>query len=52
MAPNTKSTDKLDQNRLKKQIADDEGVRNSVDDVLTHKDTDDQAMEDTHEELP
>ncbi len=46
------SKDNRDDNRLKKQIADKDGVRNTVDEVLTHKDTDDLPMEDGHERLP
>jgi hypothetical protein len=42
----------LDQHRLKKGIADKDGVRNADDDILTQKDTDSLSNEDTHEELP
>ena len=44
--------DELDQARLKKQIADGEGMRNAVDDVLTHENAEALTTEDTHEELP
>jgi len=44
--------DKLDHTRLKKQIVDTEGIRNAVDDVLTHQTTADLPLEDTHEDLP
>lgn len=41
-----------DDKRLKKQIADKDGVRNTVDDIPTRKDTDNLPMEDEHEKLP
>ncbi len=44
--------DKVDDKRLKKQIADTDGARNAVDDVLTHKNTDVLPMEDEHEQRP
>jgi superfamily II RNA helicase len=51
---NVKSTNEneLDHARIKKQNVDENGIRNSVDDVLTNEDTDDLPLEDTHEELP
>ena len=45
-------SDELDMARLKKQIADQDGVRNTVDDLLTDPNTADLSMEDTHEDLP
>lgn len=45
-------SDQLDMARLKKQIADKDGVRNTADDLLTNSDTDDLPMEGTHEDLP
>jgi NAD(P)H-flavin reductase len=43
--------DMRDDRRLKKQIADKDGVRNTVNDILTNRDADDLAMEDEHEKL-
>jgi hypothetical protein len=40
---------KKDEKRLKKQIADKDGVRDGADDIFTRKDTDDLPMEDTHD---
>lgn len=40
-----------DPKRLKKSIADPEGVRNTVDDIFTNKGTADLPMEDEHEKL-
>jgi hypothetical protein len=48
----TMATDEKDEKRLKKGIADKNGNRNAVDDILTHRDTDDASMEDEHEKLP
>jgi len=41
-----------DDRRLKKQIADRDGVRNTDDDIFTNPQTDDLPMDDTHENLP
>jgi hypothetical protein len=41
----------LDQNRIKTQRADKEGVRNTTDDIPTNPDTDDLSQEDLHEKL-
>lgn len=41
----------LDQNRIKTQRADKEGVRNTVDDLLTNANTDNLSQEDLHENL-
>ncbi|HMD98263.1 MAG TPA: hypothetical protein VKM93_13160 [Terriglobia bacterium] len=39
----------LDQNRIKTQKADQEGARNTTDDILTNPKTDDLPQEDLHE---
>jgi len=44
--------DTRDDQRLKKQITDKDGIRNAVDGILTNKDTDDLPMEDEHQNLP
>jgi hypothetical protein len=43
---------KKDQKRLKKQIADADGVRNTTDEIFTDENTNDLPMEDEHEKLP
>ena len=42
----------LDHARIKKQIANSDGVLNTVDDLLTNPDAAMPAMDDPHEELP
>ncbi len=43
--------DTRDDQRQKKQIVDKDGIRDASDEILTHKDTDDLAMEDVIQDL-
>lgn len=48
---NEKAKDDLDQERLKTGRTDKSGARNSADDILTNRKTDNLSQEDTHEKL-